>query len=319
MRVPKVQSVGSNLLVEHRELVSSSILGATTFTSRLDIPINGASSVYWPWLTKLANNYQFYKFRKVSFEYEPFCSTATAGELLMGVDYDPSDVPPTTEQSLSAYPTFTSGPVWKNNSVNLNTSDMEAFVKWHYVADGITANVPDAQQFNCASFYAFTNNCAGSTGVGKMYVKYLVEFKAPSLQPSGPLTGGELSGVVSPTATLPLGTSRNVSFGSSGLTIGVDSGTLESSLVFSNPGNYILLLNITGTVLTGAVTIASTNVSAGVVNAQNATVNSAGTSETIFITFTTVVANAVFLLTGVNSTTITSVIGYWASSPVALT
>jgi hypothetical protein len=299
---PKIVSVANGgILVQHRELVDSSLVANAAFTTEADITINGANSLDWPWLTKIAQNYEFYKFRSLRFDYVPFCSTATAGEIMMGFDYDSADATPPTEQILSSYPGFTSGPVWNQVSAKADPSSMEAFVKWHYVQDGFTAFTPDAQQYNAGSFFLSTANGAGGP-VGKLYVEYLVEFKSPTLSSIAPLdiSGGQFATTTGITADFPFGSTRSTASGSTGFSV-----INGNEITFTNPGFYSILCLISGTGLLGTFGLGSLGVGT-VASSLASIVNATQTSEWIEIQVSTTVMNGGVIFTSVDNTTITA-------------
>lgn len=45
----------------------------------------------FPWLATIANAYEFYAVRKLSYEYVPQCASTATGSFGMYFDYDPKD------------------------------------------------------------------------------------------------------------------------------------------------------------------------------------------------------------------------------------
>jgi len=53
--------------------------------------INPRNSAMFPWLAKIANNYDMYHLESLKFKYIPCVGSTTAGQVVMAIDYDPTD------------------------------------------------------------------------------------------------------------------------------------------------------------------------------------------------------------------------------------
>lgn len=80
--------------------------GFTNFT------INPGNADLFPWLSKMALLYEYYKFRKLVVHFNPDVGTNVSGHIVIAADYDPRDQPPDTEAQLMAYAGAMRASVW---------------------------------------------------------------------------------------------------------------------------------------------------------------------------------------------------------------
>jgi hypothetical protein len=90
-----------NILVKHREFISK-VPGSTSF-SLSSYPINPGLPGQFPWLRSIANNYESYRFRKLSYIFINSKTGTFAGDVILGIDYDASDPDPFNELELQSY------------------------------------------------------------------------------------------------------------------------------------------------------------------------------------------------------------------------
>lgn len=183
---PNQRSVGKTYRVSHKELLVSSIPGSTTFTVQNSIYLNPGLVNSFPWLSQQAQNWEQYRFLKLNFEYIPIASTAISGDVMLIPDYDPTDPMPQTEleavNSLGAM----AFPVWQHTVLKLDPLALHAIGPRKFLRDQVSAS--DLRTTDCGQLFVCTNNCAGTTGVGKLFVDYEVEFFVPQTKTSAETT-----------------------------------------------------------------------------------------------------------------------------------
>jgi len=86
-----IRNLPLTVRLTHRERIAN--LTATTANTPVSMIINPRRADVFPWLNTLATAFDMYRFNRLSFEYKPTCPTTTAGELVMAIDYDPTDDP----------------------------------------------------------------------------------------------------------------------------------------------------------------------------------------------------------------------------------
>jgi hypothetical protein len=184
---PKYQSLsGGNIRVTHREYlqdvyssgISFNIWGTQVGTT---LAINPGLRNVFPWLSSIAPCYESYTFERLSFEYEPFCSTATAGEILMAIDFDVLDAVPNNKQTMSSNRTFVRSNAWLGSKMVCARQDLTKAFTDRYVRIGPVPG-SDQKTYDVGQLIIATNGVPVST-VGSVYVEYSIVFKTPA-QPS---------------------------------------------------------------------------------------------------------------------------------------
>lgn len=138
--------------------------------------INPGIASMFPWLSKHANLYEKYRFKKLVYRYKTVSPTTSAGQVLMAYDMDPSDGSPADVAAMSQSAKYADGPVWQKLSLSI-PCDQE----WRYVNS--TANVPtgrDARLTHLGNFWMAVQDCADNASKGYLEVEYVVEFKGKS-------------------------------------------------------------------------------------------------------------------------------------------
>jgi len=161
------------------ELVLGSIAGSTGFGVANALSINPGNVTLFPRLSTLSSLFAQYRFTKLVFRYVPVVSTATAGDVMMIVDPDASNTPPTTENQAVDHQGARAGSVWEPLAYNVDVSTLNATQPFRYVR---TASMPgDIKTFDVGNLYICTNNESGTSAIGKLFVDYTVELRAPLL------------------------------------------------------------------------------------------------------------------------------------------
>lgn len=89
---------------------------------------NPGQSDMFPWLAGIASRYEKFRFRKLSIKYKPTCSTSIGGYVMLGVDYDAVDVPPSTRQVMSSYEGTVETAPWKETTMNVKCGNQLLYV-----------------------------------------------------------------------------------------------------------------------------------------------------------------------------------------------
>lgn len=177
----------NSVIVSHRELISSSVLGSTSFYNAGEFRLNPGDSTTFPWLSTQAAQYEMYRFRKLVFEYVPFVSTSTAGDVLIVPEYDSTSPAPSSEQAAYDHLGAVIDSCWQSIACKLNPGDLHALGPRKYVRQGNVLG--DRKTFDSGTLYVFTNNQSGSSAIGKLFVTYEVEFFTP-IKISNPVSLG---------------------------------------------------------------------------------------------------------------------------------
>ena len=94
---PSVTTLSNgDIRIRHREFITD-LIGSESFSVVSSYPIQPGMSSSFPWLSRLAANFESYKFESLSYHVTTMSSTATRGTLGVAIDYDASDPAPTTK------------------------------------------------------------------------------------------------------------------------------------------------------------------------------------------------------------------------------
>lgn len=199
----------ARVVVSHRELIGAVIdIAASGFHQINRLRVNPGSAKTFNWLSTIAPNYEFYRFRRIHFDFETRVSTAHAGSLIMSPDYDAAEGDyALTEQSLFNNLGTSDDSVWKSRRINLKPELMNRLYKAHVnMSDPrFEASKQDEKTIDSAQlFIALDTEGKAGEVIGKLIVDYDVEFWGPqsptevinaggaNLQSSNPTVGSNV-------------------------------------------------------------------------------------------------------------------------------
>jgi len=247
--------------------------------------INAENGNTFPWLSRIAASYDFYRFKRVKLVYVPLCSTSTAGRIMLGYDPDSADKIAVDRQALSSYSCSSEASVWGVIDLECKLSDTN---KWYYSSESPSAGI--GAYLDQGQVFFATWGGAGTTECGEWYVLYDVELKDP--QPASAEVyqayGGNGSHVV--VQPFPAGASPSVQT--------ADPNALK--IAFTSPGTYWVAANIACTATSGIT--AGTGAALG----ANWFVNS-GTTTIAFYNCTVFTGGAIISIGGLAN------VGHWTA------
>jgi hypothetical protein len=229
--------------ITHREFLGD-ITGSTAFAIQKTLSVNPGLSSTFPWLCNIARQYETYYVRSLAFEYETQESTATAGTVMMAVDYDPSDDPPQNKTQLLSYKAAVRSPGWAPCKFLCNVPDLSAHGAGRFVRAGLIANT-DIKLYDVGNFHIATQGFAGATVAGELYVSYVIDFMTPQSDPDAIRSAN--SRVITSGGT----DSRAAPFGDAATyAYGLNVTATGATLSFNEVGEYLIMIQFIGTVVT---------------------------------------------------------------------
>jgi hypothetical protein len=251
-----IRTNGNTTVITHREFIAD-VAGVTTFGA-LEFAINPGLEASFPWLSTVANRFESYTFRKLTFVYETTKSASTNGSVMGVVDFDASEDPPTTKATMMAFSGATRSAVWQEFKYSSTGSNLHKFARERYTRSADLASNLDIKTYDVGNFILGAAGCADTSAVGELYVEYTVELKTPQIalavSASAPLEAQYIYDT-SPSSTLFYGASTPDSYGS------VYATASSATLTFATAGTYIIMWESmyaaaqTWTSVTGSVTI----------------------------------------------------------------
>jgi len=281
----------------HRELLAS-ISGTSTFTVASTIALNPGLSSSFPWLSTQAIGWEQYRFNKLKFCYYSRTGTSTPGSVILVPDYDAADVAPTSEQISSAYRDAVEEVPWVEEfSCTLDPSALHPNGPRKFVRIGNLAANLDIKTYDGGNFFVCTND-GTAVNWGKLWVEYDVDLFIPQLPPTGGATS-ESAKIVGNGSV-----SKTAMFGATPTITGTLQVTgLNAVLTFQTTGQFLVTLDMTGTVFVAQSTVSAST--AAVVNLL-ALGNAAGTEQVEQYTVNVTSVGQTFSAVQ-NSTTLTAV------------
>lgn len=193
----KAYAHDGRITVRHREYIADLVTGATANVyDVIDIiRINPGAADSFPWCANLAAGYEKYKFKSLGLVYEPQIGTDVPGTIMLAVDYDPSDEPPSDKQQMLLLPESMRSPVWNACRLACSAKDLRA-----NNAELISAYPPDATtnpaslvQHDVGNLFVACSGAPANTTLGEIWIEYEVELYNPQFVPPPAANGtGEL-------------------------------------------------------------------------------------------------------------------------------
>lgn len=167
--------------VRHREYVRDIVSLSANYAVQ-SISVNPGIAALFPWLCSIALSYESYLFNSLSFEFESTSTTSDRGTVMMGIDFDAADSPPTSKQQLMAIHGSTRSSVWSHQCCTADQKDLRKFGVQRYVRNSSPIGTQDIKTYDVGNFHIGTQG-TGIITVGELYVTYDVTLHTP--QPAG--------------------------------------------------------------------------------------------------------------------------------------
>jgi hypothetical protein len=271
--------------IVHREYIAdiSAGAGAPSAFNLSSFPINPGQVLTYPWLSKIAANYESYMFNALRFCYETEAATSLGGTLVLSVDYDASDAAPLDKKSAMAYRGSVRSAPWKACCHSSILEDLRKS-KTNFVRPGAQPANTDIKTLDVGNLFVVSQGVSTAAAVlGELWVEYDVLLMTPVYDGVGSsvIVGGSAlnAGGTAQTAANPFGTDGD-STDIQSVGFSVDNASL---LNFQYVGLYLVAFNCSGTVITADSLVGGAGrVVANVVR----TINAAATTITSLYTVT---------------------------------
>jgi hypothetical protein len=234
--------------VRHREFIADVGSTAALFDIQ-SFPLNPGLITTFPWLgSTVALGYESYLIKKIRICYETALSTASVGAVMIAIDFDANDTPPTNKQQMMAYHNAVRSPVWTECCYTADTADLQKFGHQRYLRSGNPPANTDIKTYDVGNILVASYNAAAGV-LGEIYAEYDIELHTPQFDP--------FASIISKSARIipATGVSRLLPFGSESFALtpktgGLPSGASTLTIAISVPGTYLVNIYFTGTVIT---------------------------------------------------------------------
>jgi hypothetical protein len=200
-RRPRISNDGLRYCVKHRELIAE-IAGSVGFTVQSNFIINPGFATTFPWLSPIANQWEQYHFKELSFHYIGRCPTTFSGSIMLVPEYDILDADPTSKVQASTYLGAVEQSPWTNFSCRLESKALQPMGPKKYVRSGPVLG--DLKTYDGGKFLVISQGQVDTAICGDLWVEYDLELYVPQ---SGSAQAGATS---SSTVSMFLSTGQSV-------------------------------------------------------------------------------------------------------------
>lgn len=138
----------------------------------------GLSSVF-PWASQLVNSFESYSFDRLEFSFLPSVGTDTAGNIIISVDYDPNDPPPSSAQEMLSTQGAVRSSVWQTARLRCPKNNLHKHTREKYTRRGLRT-ITDLINYDVGSISISASGDEGQY-VGDLFVSYDIVLKTPQL------------------------------------------------------------------------------------------------------------------------------------------
>lgn len=181
---PSLQyNTNGNCVISHREFIRD-LPSSTAFTAT-EIALNPGLNGSFPWLSRIAANYESYIFRKLRVHYQTECGTAAIGTVILTIDYDAGDTAPSTKMQALSYRGAVRSAPW-SPCVHTSLQEDLSKRKTYFCRAGGLKTGQDVTLYDTGNLYLITvGQAAGVVMLGEIWLEYVVELKGPKALSAG--------------------------------------------------------------------------------------------------------------------------------------
>ncbi len=268
MAKPSLQNgkVAGDIRVVHREYIGE-VFGSVAFAARTH-SINPGLTSEFPWLSKIAQRFESYRFNRLRYCFETESPTSTTGAAMGVIDYDPTDPAPTDKIQALNYRDAVRSPPWSDFCLEATKEDLHKR-QTYFVRSGSSSE--DLRLFDVGNFFLCVQGQAGATVIGELYVEYDVSLMTPQVGDLGwdHAVWGEFTGSSNAAPAATSNGNLPVTVESTGTTTSV------TTFTFTGPWEGFMSISLVGTTFSNLTTSGGT---ATVTDRADVT-NSAATQE----------------------------------------
>lgn len=259
---PKITMMKPGMVnVKHSEYIGDVYAQEDPFVVQDTFPINPGLRKTFPWLHRMARQFESYKFRNLRFRFETEAATSASGFIAFIPEFDPSDPAPATKVQAFQYENTVRVAPWKIASVPIAKHNLQKR-RSYFTRSGAQA---DKQTFDVGNlFIASGGQALDGVVLGQIWVEYDIDFETPQQEP---LVASEYTAYMIGGGTFavdnPFGLTPSMVYADGDNLFAVATGTGgESILTIRDPGVYAFQIQYTGTSITAATCQTNTGVGA---------------------------------------------------------
>lgn len=171
------------LTVRHTEYITDILADGSTSWTLSNYFLNPGDVTVFPWLNKLATNYEKYVVDSFVVHYEPLCSTSTNGGISMLIDYDASDTTTPSKQVFFNSQNATTSPYHAESKLISTKNQLNSFFKEKSVRT-VSIDPNNRREYDFGRLFIAKDPTFAPFGtiLGRLFFTYVFTFKIPALQ-----------------------------------------------------------------------------------------------------------------------------------------
>jgi len=152
--------------------------------------VNPGQVSTFPWLSKQAAQWEKYRWEYLEFYYNPevsaFATNGQSGKIILSMDYDASDAPPSSKQQAEDTDPHTDAMPYEDLLLALDPRQMFEMADSKYIRPAGLPGSSDIKTYDSGNLAVSTIGNHDTTLLGELHVRYAVVFEVPVLEaPAG--------------------------------------------------------------------------------------------------------------------------------------
>lgn len=238
---PNFVTSRDGIRIVHKEYLTTLSPDSSSFSLIAKYPINPGLQVTFPWLNTIANNFESYTINYLRVHYVPRCPTTTSGEVMMLIDYDASDDPPTTKSHVLNSQNAIAIAPYNIRILRSTHEQLNKGYKSRYVTDKIDNPNQDIKTLFAGNILIYSEGVVAT--ISDIFLEYDITLKTPAVKDNEPVDGFIMLSCHAPNTSNshPLLGNGNLTYaGDEDLLAFEKRGSDYDSVYFKNEGYYLL-------------------------------------------------------------------------------
>lgn len=147
-------------------------------TSTPGYDLNPSSPNLFPWLSRIAPNYERFRFESIKLKFVPSQATTTAGRFYAAVDYDYDDAPANSKITMMGNSTAVECPVWQEVTMSLDSKSLNRDLPFRYV-NSTTKGLAVEERTAFSGFVMLAFDTTVANLLMDIWIEYDVTFVTP--------------------------------------------------------------------------------------------------------------------------------------------
>jgi len=171
-------------------------ISSTTAFTTTKVALNPGQSATFPWLYKIASQWEKYHINSIEFYYKPeasaYAAAAQTGKVILSFDYDAADVAPTSKTQVEDTDPHADAMPYEEVCLVLDPLLLNDTPTGKYVRPGALPANTDIKTYDAGNLWVSTYGTASGGVCGEIRVRYSITLEKPVIETivPQPATGG---------------------------------------------------------------------------------------------------------------------------------